>query len=87
MKKIMVALSLVLFAAVFVAPSMAADKTLTCKDCGCEFTFTEAEQIFYKEKGFGNKPPERCDDCSRARKMQKRSKDKPQPRGRGFGDR
>ena len=29
-----------------------ADKTLTCRDCGNEFVFTEGEQEFYKEKGF-----------------------------------
>ena len=27
-----------------------ADKTLTCKDCGAEFVFTEGEQQFYAEK-------------------------------------
>ena len=26
------------------------DKTLTCKDCGAEFTFTAGEQAFYAEK-------------------------------------
>ncbi len=36
-----------------------ADKTLTCKDCGKEFVFTEGEQEFYKEKGFENEP-QRC---------------------------
>ena len=33
-----------------------ADKILTCKDCGKEFTFTEGEQAFYAEKGFTNEP-------------------------------
>ena len=33
-----------------------ADKTLTCKDCGAEFVFTEGEQAFYAEKGFENDP-------------------------------
>ena len=28
-----------------------ADKTLTCRDCGSEFIFTEGEQAFYAEKG------------------------------------
>ncbi len=72
MKRIMVALSLVLFAAVCITPSMAKDITLTCKDCGNQFTFTEAEQAFYKEKGFENKP-DRCPDCRKARKSQKRN--------------
>lgn len=32
------------------------DKTLVCKDCGQEFTFTAREQEFYAEKGFTNEP-------------------------------
>ena len=52
-----------------------ADKTLTCKDCGSEFVFTEGEQNFYKEKGFENEP-QRCPDCRRAKKAQNnRSRD------------
>ncbi|MGE4283081.1 MAG: zinc-ribbon domain-containing protein [Clostridia bacterium] len=47
-----------------------ADKIITCKDCGAEFTFTENEQAFYKEKGFENEP-QRCPDCRRARKQQR----------------
>ena len=46
-----------------------ADKTLTCKDCGKEFIYTEGEQAFYKEKGFENEP-QRCPDCRKARKQQ-----------------
>ncbi|MCX8130561.1 MAG: zinc-ribbon domain-containing protein [Clostridia bacterium] len=48
-----------------------ADKTLVCKDCGAEFIFTEGEQAFYKEKGFENEP-QRCNDCRKARKQQRR---------------
>jgi len=47
-----------------------ADKTITCKDCGTEFVFTESEQAFYKEKGFENEP-QRCADCRKAKKQQK----------------
>jgi hypothetical protein len=72
MKKIMVALCFVLFAAVCVAPSMAADIPVTCKDCGSVFHFTEKEQMFYKEKGFGNMKPDRCPDCRQKRKNPKR---------------
>lgn len=43
------------------------DKTLVCKDCGQEFTFTAGEQEFYAEKGFQNEPA-RCKDCRNARK-------------------
>ncbi len=45
------------------------DKTLTCSDCGKDFTFTTSEQEFYKEKGFENEP-KRCPDCRRAKKAQ-----------------
>ena len=38
------------------------DRTLVCKDCGKEFTFTAGEQEFYMEKGFENDPV-RCRDC------------------------
>ena len=45
------------------------DKTLVCKDCGKEFTFTAGEQEFYEEKGFKNEPT-RCPECRKARKAQ-----------------
>ena len=50
-----------------------ADKVLICKDCGAEFTFTEGEQAFYKEKGFENEP-QRCPDCRRAKKQQRNNR-------------
>ena len=31
-----------------------ADKTLTCRDCGNTFTFTEGEQDFYAQKGYSD---------------------------------
>ena len=43
------------------------DKTLACRDCGAEFTFTVREQEFYAEKGFQNEPS-RCPQCRAARK-------------------
>ena len=43
------------------------DETLTCVDCGRQFTFTSGEQEFYASKGFQNKP-NRCTDCRAARK-------------------
>ena len=43
------------------------DKTLVCKECGNEFTFTQGEQEFYAEKGFTNEP-QRCKSCRDARK-------------------
>lgn len=45
------------------------DKTLTCKDCGAEFTFTAREQEFFKEKGFSE--PQRCPECRRRKKEQR----------------
>lgn len=52
------------------------DKTLTCKDCGCEFVFTASEQEFYAEKGFTNEPG-RCPECRAARKAQNRGYGRP----------
>jgi CxxC-x17-CxxC domain-containing protein len=47
-----------------------ADKPLTCRDCGQPFTFTQAEQEFYAQKGFTNEPS-RCPECRAARKSQR----------------
>jgi len=52
-----------------------ADKTLTCRDCGTQFVFTQSEQDFYAQKGFTNEPS-RCPDCRAARKA---------TRGDGYG--
>ena len=46
---------------------MYSDKTIVCKDCGQEFTFTASEQEFFAEKGFNNEP-QRCKACRTARK-------------------
>ena len=43
------------------------DRTIVCKDCSQEFTFTASEQEFYAEKGFTNEP-QRCMSCRDARK-------------------
>lgn len=50
-----------------------ADKIINCKDCGADFTFTEGEQAFYKEKGFDNEPI-RCLDCRKARKQNRNNR-------------
>ena len=47
------------------------DRTLTCRDCGQEFTFTAGEQAFYTERGFSE--PQRCPTCRAARKAQRGS--------------
>jgi CxxC-x17-CxxC domain-containing protein len=44
-----------------------ADKTLTCRDCGIEFTFTAGEQDFYLTKGLTNEPG-RCPECRQLRR-------------------
>jgi len=49
-----------------------ADKNIKCKDCDKDFVFTEGEQQFYAEKGFTNEP-QRCPDCRRAKKDQRRN--------------
>ncbi len=43
------------------------DKTLACRDCGNQFTFTEGEQEFYASRGLMNSPS-RCPDCRAANK-------------------
>ena len=48
------------------------DKTIACKDCGQEFTFTASEQEFFAEKGFTNEP-QRCKPCRNARKGNSRN--------------
>jgi CxxC-x17-CxxC domain-containing protein len=50
---------------------MLSDKTLTCVECGYEFTFTAGEQAFYASMGYTNEP-RRCPQCRRARKSQQR---------------
>ena len=46
------------------------DKTLTCRDCGQNFTWTAGEQEFYAQRGLTNEPG-RCPDC-RAQSRQRR---------------
>jgi CxxC-x17-CxxC domain-containing protein len=48
------------------------DKTLTCVDCGYQFTFTAGEQVFFASKAYTNEP-RRCSQCRGARKSQQRS--------------
>lgn len=43
-----------------------ADKTLTCRDCGTQFVFTEGEQDFYSQRGYTD--PVRCPDCRASKK-------------------
>ena len=43
------------------------DLTLTCRDCGQDFTFSIDEQEFYASRGLTNLPG-RCRDCRAARR-------------------
>jgi CxxC-x17-CxxC domain-containing protein len=47
------------------------DKTLTCADCGQEFSFTAREQEFYADRGFTE--PRRCQSCRASRKAARNS--------------
>lgn len=44
------------------------DRTLICRDCNQEFTFTAGEQEFYASRGLVN-DPSRCPECRAARKQ------------------
>jgi len=48
-----------------------ADKSLTCRDCGKEFTFTTGEQEFYQSHGLQNEPS-RCPECRASRRSERR---------------
>jgi CxxC-x17-CxxC domain-containing protein len=45
------------------------DRTMSCRDCGKQFTFTAGEQEFYASRGFSE--PTRCGECRAARKAQR----------------
>jgi CxxC-x17-CxxC domain-containing protein len=42
------------------------DQTITCRDCGTQFTFTAGEADFYASRGFD--APQRCTSCRAERK-------------------
>jgi CxxC-x17-CxxC domain-containing protein len=44
------------------------DRTLTCTECGQEFTFTASEQEFFVGKGYTNEP-KRCQNCREQRRL------------------
>jgi len=43
------------------------DKSLTCIDCGAQFTFSAEDQEYHASRGFTNEP-KRCSSCRQARK-------------------
>lgn len=50
------------------------DKTIVCRDCGTQFTFTSGEQEFYRNKGLLNEPT-RCTSCRSQRRTSYRDSD------------
>ena len=60
------------------------DKTITCRDCGNTFTFTESEQEFFAQKGYTNEPG-RCNECRASRKAQRPDGDRGYSGGGGGG--
>ena len=42
------------------------DRTLTCVECGNEFTFTADDQEFHASRGY--QEPKRCPNCRQARR-------------------
>ena len=63
---------------------MYSDKTLTCADCGQEFTFTASEQDFYAQRGFTE--PRRCPTDRAARKAARASTGAGYSSGGGYSD-
>ncbi|MGI8588432.1 MAG: CxxC-x17-CxxC domain-containing protein [Chloroflexia bacterium] len=59
------------------------DMSLTCRDCGQTFTFTEGEQDFYNSKGYTQ--PTRCPSCRATKKAARNSSDY-SGGGGGYGD-
>ena len=43
------------------------DRTLTCVECGAEFTFSAEDQEYHASRGFTNEP-KRCPACRAARR-------------------
>src|SRR5207253_2404360 len=53
------------------SPRFLMDKTIVCRDCGTNFTFTEGEQTFFSSKGYTE--PQRCADCRASKKASRGS--------------
>lgn len=43
------------------------DKSLTCRECGTQFTFSAEEQTLFAQRGYTNEPS-RCTSCREARR-------------------
>ena len=60
------------------------DKSLTCVDCGAEFTFSAEDQEYYATRGFQNEP-KRCPTCRKARKAGREGGGGSRGGGGGYG--
>jgi len=60
------------------------DKTLTCMDCGTDFTFTAEEQEFFASRQLTNEP-KRCKPCREKRKTGSRGGGSPRRGAGGYG--
>jgi hypothetical protein len=45
------------------------DQVLECVDCGREFVYSAGEQRFFESKNPPLRPPRRCIDCRRRRRL------------------
>ena len=45
------------------------NKTLSCADCGANFTFSVEDQEFFQSRGYTNEP-KRCPSCRQAKKSE-----------------
>jgi CxxC-x17-CxxC domain-containing protein len=52
------------------------DRSLTCQDCGQQFTFSAEDQEFFAGRGYSD--PKRCTNCRTARRSERGG-------GGGFG--
>lgn len=43
------------------------DRTITCVECGSDFTFSAEDQEFHESKGYTN-DPKRCPSCRQSRR-------------------
>jgi CxxC-x17-CxxC domain-containing protein len=59
------------------------DKTITCIDCGADFTFTADEQEFYSTHQLTNEP-KRCKPCREKKKSMPRNSARRTGAGAGY---
>ena len=60
------------------------DRTLTCADCGTDFTFSADDQAYHAQKGFTNEP-RRCANCRNQRRSDRGESSYGGGSGGGYG--